>query len=500
MILKKVVNASIWGFTLTLITGLTQFISIPILLNKFGKEEYGILILTLSIFSYLRMLDLGIPTSSIKFGAGWTEKGEEFNLKELYCSSILFYLIMGLASSGFIVGIGFFGDSLFSLSKDVKDSFFILCCVFGLFSFFEWCSVIFIVYFSIHQKVDWINKVSVVKPVILLAGALLISTFDLSINVYACFYIISILIQIFLYAIKIKSEANFFSLELRFNSTFKGVIKYGLNLFIMRLFQVSANYLRPIILGLFSLGVTTIITDYHIIETFSVLLISFGGVFGQILLPLTSKFYSSNKQAELKRIIYTGTKLNTIFISLLMFVLIINIESILILYLGENNMYLSKWIVLALISQFGLHSSPLSSLIIASGKIRPILVFSSINCIVSLIFLYKMVPTLGVGAAIISLFIYNMSQQFFSYFYYAYKYFSFNSKKLILDSFLLPFLYALFVAFFIFYLSMHFLHIENHFQLIALKTFSFCCVYIISSFYFLISEDEINFFSSNFKK
>ena len=99
------------------------------------------------------------------------------------------------------------------------------------------------------------------------------------------------------------------------------------------------------------------------------------------------------------------------------------------LYVGPEYAFLSPWLNLWLITiLLFLHNSPVSSIILATGKTK-ILVFSSaLSCIISIIINATLTQRFGAGSAVIGYFIYIIIQMSFYYLYI-------NKRILNLDSF-----------------------------------------------------------------
>jgi O-antigen/teichoic acid export membrane protein len=501
MSIKKSIEASIWGFISTITTGVTQFITVPILLNQFGKDEYGLLILTLSVFSYFKMIDFGLPTSTIKACSNWLPQKKYSKIEKSFQSTILFYFSMGALSSLLLVIIGYYGDSIFNLEEEQKKLFFLIMIIFSFNSILEWLLPIFIVFFSVYNKIDWINKITLIRTLILFIGAISVSYFNLSIIVYSLIYIVSSVLQILFFIFKSKSfDISFKMIFLPiFNyNIFMELFYFGIKLFTMRIFQISANYLRPILLAIFSLSITSIIVDYHIIQTFCSLVISFAGIFTQILLPLTAKHNALNDKKNLDKLLFLGTKYITIFISLLIFGLIINLESLIYLYVGPENLYLKKWIMISLFTLIGLHNSPVSSLIITKGILKPLILFSGINSVLSLLMIILLTDKLGIGSAVLSYLSYTVFQTAFIYIYYVKTLFKIDLKNLFLGSFFFPVCIAI-VSSLIFNFFIKYINIEDLLNTIIFNSVCFTIFYLFFCWLFLTTSDEIKSLTRNFK-
>src|SRR5690606_10683726 len=98
-------------------------------------------------------------------------------------------------------------------------------------------------------------------------------------------------------------------------TAFREILTYSLTIFAMGLFQLTANNLRPLLLGKFTGGVE-VLTDYRVIQTIAMLIVAFGGVFMQVLLPSASKAYAAGDHGRMERMVFNATKYISIFLKI----------------------------------------------------------------------------------------------------------------------------------------------------------------------------------------
>src|SRR5690606_39875894 len=99
-------------------------------------------------------------------------------------------------------------------------------------------------------------------------------------------------------------------------NAFKEIIGYSMAIFVMGLYQFSANELRPILLAKFASGLD-VLTDYRVLQTIAMLIIAFGGIFLQVLLPSASKIYAENNPPKLERLVLEATKYISVFLCMI---------------------------------------------------------------------------------------------------------------------------------------------------------------------------------------
>ena len=68
---NKVVSGVFWSTIVNVVNGIYGFISVPMLIDYFGKSEYGLIGLAMSINVYLRLMDMGFNSTNLRFFSNW---------------------------------------------------------------------------------------------------------------------------------------------------------------------------------------------------------------------------------------------------------------------------------------------------------------------------------------------------------------------------------------------------------------------------------------------
>lgn len=117
-----------YSYLYTIINICIGLYSIPLAIEYFGKENYGIYLLAMSIISYLSLIKLGIPTASATL---ITQNNDNLYKKKIVCDSIVMLILISTVASSclFIMNllipnwIEIFGDfsseKQFFLAKNV---------------------------------------------------------------------------------------------------------------------------------------------------------------------------------------------------------------------------------------------------------------------------------------------------------------------------------------------------------------------------------------------
>src|SRR5579872_2491370 len=93
-----------------------RFFSVPLLLACYGRENYGLIAIVVSMQTYLGILSLGTPDGLVKHAAEWLHRK---NTEELYsCARTVFtfYAILGILSAVVLSIIGVWCAGVFHIS------------------------------------------------------------------------------------------------------------------------------------------------------------------------------------------------------------------------------------------------------------------------------------------------------------------------------------------------------------------------------------------------
>ena len=441
LVIKKIFSATFWGMLSTLVAGGVQLMIVPLLIGSYGKANYGLIMLALSIFTYLRLLDFGMLSGSIRYGAMWLSTYKTERIKSLFQTNVFFFLGVGFLSALILIWLGNNTGDLFNLDSEQELHFKWMMWILAFNVVLDSLLTVLNMLFSARQEIAWIGKTTIVRNIVLITAIIYVVTFNISLIWYFLTHTISSVVQFILYlAVSYREKllsTEYLKPKLDKN-IFKEVFAFSLSLFSMRVFQISALYLRPIVIGIVAVDSVLIIADFTIIQTICALVFAFSGVFNQILLPLVSKSVARENHEEIFQILHRGTKYISIFIVSVICILVINIEQILELYVGSEYTQLSSWAIVALITLLSLHSAPVSALIMARGRLVPLIIFSALNAILSIGLISLLTPQYGVGGAIISFLIYTILQQSFIYGFYIRIYYKIPVRRILVQGFVFP--------------------------------------------------------------
>ena len=414
---KKIVSGVLWSTLVNLVNAVYGFIAVPILINHFGKAEYGLIGLAMSINVYMQLMDMGFNSTNVRFFSTWLAENEHNKLTKAFQTSLSFYGIIGLVNAFVFLIVAFCSNVIFNVTCEqdiiLKHLFYIL----SLNAFFNWFSSCFDQLVKATEDIAWLQKRTLLTKILMVFVLLSTVYGDLTIEVYYFLTCLCSLVIVPLSIKKIKRDLPFISFKLRFNkAVFKEMLPYTMNIFSFSLFQFSFYNLRPVFLGIE--GSIESVADYRILNGIIGIVTMLGGAFTSILLPSSAKVVAQNNEQAYYRMAYDGTRYISIMISFCCFGLMCVGPEILSLYVGESYLYLIPWLNLWLICTLATHNQAISSLILAGSDIRAISYCSAISSCVGLILSWILIPYYQIGGVCIAFAIYNVMQLTFFYFYY----------------------------------------------------------------------------------
>ncbi|MAB91628.1 MAG: hypothetical protein CMP12_19100 [Zunongwangia sp.] len=491
---NKLVSDSFWGILAKIIDAGAKFFTIPMLVGYYGKSDYGLIALVFSLNAYMRLMDMGINIGSIRFFSLWIKESDYQQISEVSRSSVTFYGVLGVINAIVFFILANFGVELFGINESQVDVFKSIMYILAITTIFEWASNVVNQLLIANDKIGWVSRVKIFSNVCMLISALLAINYFFSLELYFFFYTISMLIIIPLNIYKLNSyQLPLLSLILPGWNwyPFRKILKYSLAIFAMGIFQMTANNLRPLLLGRFSRDGVEVLTDYRVIQTIAMLVIAIGGVFMQVLLPSTSKHYADGNQRKLDEIVYDGTKYITLLLSLIVFILCLNAKLILYIYMGEGYDDLALWLIIWLITVLlSMHNAPVASLVLATGKTKFLVYSSAIACVASIPITIILAYNYNVGAAVIGYAVYMIFQIGFYYFYYTNKVLKFNSRRLFFQSFFPPALIGTgswVLTAFVFSI----IKLDNIYFELLLRSVLFVILFLVFSFKLIIKPKDL---------
>lgn len=491
---KKIVSGVVWSTIVNMVNAVYGFIAVPILINHFGKAEYGLIGLAMSVNVYMNLMDMGFNSTNVRFFSTWLAQNKHERLLKGFQTSLSFYSVIGLINAVVLLVVACFSNAMFNVTTAqdtiLKHLFYIL----AVSAFCQWFSSCFDQIIKATENVAWIQKRTLVTKILMIVALVSTVLFDFSIEVY---FILTCLAQLAIVPMSIgmiKKQIPYISFMPKWDKqSFREMLPYCMNIFSFSLFQFSFYNLRPVFLGI--QGSVESVADYRILNGIIGIVTMLGGAFIGILLPSTAKVVANHDKASYYKVAYDGTKYISILICFCCFGMMSVGPEVLTLYVGKSYLYLISWFNLWLLCTLGTHNQAISSLILAGDDIRAISYSSIVASVVGLILSWILIPQYQIGGVCIAFAVYCIIQLLFFYCYYWPIKMKINSRIVLLNCFL-PYVFLGGVL----YKVMQLINFStNSLVLFFVKGILFAVLFI-SFALFMLNRDEKKFVLNFFRR
>ena len=481
---QKIASGVFWSILTNIVGAIYSFITVPILLNYFGKAEYGLIGLAGSVNVYMGLLDMGLGTTNARFYANWISNGKLDETRKLFSTSLSFYGVVGLLNGLILAVIAIFADKFFNVSPEQCSILRHLLSVLVISSVISWMfsSLNQIIYAD--ENVAWMKKRDLLMKIYSIAVLFATVYLKLSIEMFFVLSTFSFLILAPVNVNKIRKDFSFISFIPGFDkTTFKSILPYSLSIFSFGLFQFFFKNIGPVFLGM--RGTVEMVADYRIMGGIVGIVSMVTGVFMGSMLPSTYKAVAKHNQEAKDKLAYDGTKYVTIALCFCAFGMMCVSSDLLCLYVGEGYLYLTSILNLWLLTTIGGHTAGVASLVMAGTDVKPLAYMSAVSSFTGLALTWFLIPYYGVDATVYALFVYTFLQTLFFYVYFMKAKLEINPR--IVFRCFIPYTIAGGVAFFFVQLwNFSDLHLLN----IFLKGCLFSLIYF-TAVYVLLSKSDI---------
>lgn len=432
---QKIVSGVVWSTIVNIVNAVYGFIAVPILINHFGKAEYGLIGLAMSVNVYMNLMDMGVNSTNVRFYSAWLAEKKYDRLMKGFQTSLSFYGVIGLLNALIMLIVALFASNIFNVTQEQNVVLQHLMYILAATAFCHWFSSCFDQLIKATENIAWLQKITLSTKVLMIIVLAATVIFNLSIELYFALTMLAQLAIIPMSISKIKQLTPFLSFIPKWDSSsFKEMLPYCMNIFSFSLFQFSFYNLRPVFLGI--QGTIESVADFRILNGIIGVVTMLGGAFTGILLPSSSKAVANHNKEAYYRMAYDGTKYISILCCFCCFGMMSVGSEILTMYVGETYLYLIPWFNLWLLCTLGTHNQAISSLILAGTDIRAISYSSIVASVVGLIVAWFLIPYFNIGGVCIAFAVYMLIQIGFYYLYYWPVKMKISSTKVLFKSFI----------------------------------------------------------------
>lgn len=482
---KKVFSGVLWSVLTNVFAALSGFIITPLLINYFGRSEYGIIALAGSINAYMGLMDLGLSSTNVRFFSNWLSKGDTARVRKLMQTCTAFYGVVGIINALILIVAYFYTDQIFNVTPYQDGILKNMVIVLAVTAFINWYTSCFGQLISATENVAWVQKLSILTRILTIIAVVITLVFKLSIFQYFVASILAGLLVLPMTIQKVRKEVPCISFLAKFDlTTFKEILPYSLAVFSFGIFQSVFHNSRTLILGM--QGTVEYVTDYGVMAALAGLVSTVSGVFVGALLPSSSRVVAQGDQDAYYRVAYQGTKLISIALCFCAFGLMTIDKDLIMVYVGKDYVRLAPWLNMWLIATLTSHNSAISSLILAGTKLKALSYTSAFSAVIGILCCWFLVPLFESGGIVIGYIVYCYSQISFFYFYYWPKKMQINSWKVFTESFI-PFVA---IGALLSYVLTIVPHTDNHWINIFIFGLLFALLYLMIVWFIAKKEDR----------
>lgn len=203
--------------------------TLPIIIQKLGKENFGIFILITSVVGYFSILDFGFGLAIVKNLSEALSKKDFSEVRKIVATSFLFFLLIGFLGTGLIIlAAEPIVNNFLHIPKEIISSAKLAFYI-GSFSFFiNMLGTVFIGILSSLQRMDIINSRNVLLGILNALGTIVLLFLGYGLVSVMLWNILISALALLIFFIVIKKAFPQISLSLGFDKkAFLSLFKFG---------------------------------------------------------------------------------------------------------------------------------------------------------------------------------------------------------------------------------------------------------------------------------
>jgi len=404
-----------WSAASQLVFVAAKFISVPLILNHYGKEEYGIIVVITALSGIFRILSAGLPVGIVRFASGWIAASEWDELKRGVRTSLSVFCLFGIANALLLGAIGLYGHNAFGIPAAYLDDFKMMIFISAIASAIMWYFSVADQMLAAFEDVAWVSRCMVIPALLEVTWVLIARHQDYPFAVFYAGQLVATLTPI---PLKLGRLSRYIKPSGYFRPGWfwhesKAMFRFSAGLFTVSLSQNAVNKLRPIILGMRSGNGIAAAAEYRVLSQVAELVMLMKSWFSDPLLPTMVKAVARNDHAFVERTAYKLTRVAWVVTVFPIVMIAVCSRDILQVYVGDQSQTLYVWLSFWMLAFIGSYLSPVSSIVLAKGYIRPLVYFTSSTALFSLVIYWVFAPRLNVGATVVGNVFFSIAHIFF---------------------------------------------------------------------------------------
>lgn len=489
---KIIFSGMAWTTIQNIVKILYSLIAVPFLINFYGKEEYGLIGLAMSVNAYITLLDMGMTNSNVRFFSEYLAKGDSVRVQRLFGLTHLFYLVLGIINTILLFGASFFVESFFKVTPDQAVILRHLLWIIALNATFSWTSVCFDQFLRANELIDWIKRRVTFLKLMLFIVLLCAILFKWPIEWYFFGFTFMGTIILPWTMIKVRKVMPSLHFSYRYDGEMlRTILPYALSIFSFAIFHFFVTSSRPLFLG--NMVGPGAVAEFNIMLAITSVVTIFTASVMQVLLPILTKMQVRHDDQGVQSMMLTGTKFSSIFVSALIFLLAISAKELLTIYVGEEYTSLSFWLIIWLLTLLLSHRNVMTALVFTEKRLKSVSIMSAIAMTAALTLYSLLVPLYGVGGVVIGYAVHEIIHTLFYYIFFLPKYFNINTKQIFTNAVLPSWLVLGSIGFAICFIGEQ---IISFWASLVVKTSLFIFLFLLSSRLILLSSKDTNLLKS----
>lgn len=409
-----------WTTVSKILNAVLSFLSIPVLMAHYGKEQYGVLSIAIACNACMYVLDMGLNVGAVKFYAQWRAEGDLKRIERVARTNISFYLLVSLVNVLLLMAIALFGTQYFAISEQQVELLTTFMLVLAGLSVMNWLGNVFYQLLVANEQLGYAMKVQTLQAVLKICLLLSIAWVDMSITTYFFLFTLLVAMALVPYALRCRRDAMLLNFKpALYLSDFKVVFGFSLSIFALSLLQIVSVQSRPLLLGMFAENGATMVADYRIVELIPNFLIVLCGMYASIFLPKISAMMSHADMQAVQDYANVWTLRTSVLACMIGGAIFLCAPELMYAYLGSEEDTLAYWLAVwipAIILQ--IHTTPGNAIVLAHGRTMPLILTTLVACMLSIPVNVVCLERFGVGAAVVSYYVYILIVVVLLYVYY----------------------------------------------------------------------------------
>lgn len=373
-VVNRIVFNTIILYVKIIICSVISLCSVPLVLNALGASDYGLYNLMAGVIAMLSFLSASMTVSTQRYMSIALGTGNLQKINRIYNVSIILHLLVALILVGFLEVVGLFiFDGFLNIEVEKIDVAKTIYQYLIISVFFSVVVVPFDAILNAYENLLVFSLISIMDSILkLIVAFMLYRISEDKLLFYSLSITLIVISAVLCKCLYVKFKYNNLKVDvLKFvdREVFLGMSKFASWNTLNGLAQIGRNQGVAVILNIF-LG-TLVNAAYGIANQINGVLNLFSSSLQKSLNPQLMKSEGMNDRTRLLKISFLSSKYSVLLLSVLVIPLLIELPSLLLIWLSDIPEYtISFSSLILIISLIGQYSVGLQSLIQAIGKIK----------------------------------------------------------------------------------------------------------------------------------